>query len=300
MVKKKAKFNIKEQFVGYLFILPALLFFLIFVFYPTINTFRLSFFQWDLLTDKKIVFFDNYKKIFIDDRLGKIVLNTLLLSTFSVIIKISLGTILAYFVFRIKNKILSFILEASLFLPIVLPMSVVSIVFLLLFNTDIGAINGILHGIGFEKIHWLDSSFLPMVVVLIIDVWKGIGFFFIISLVAMREIPKSYLEAADLDGASSFQKFKSIVIPCISASTFFLIVNALITSIQIFEPVYLIMRDGGPGDATTTISYYIWKVGLHERNIGYGSALAVILFVFIMGITISQFIISKKKVYYDK
>ena len=290
----------KEILMGYLFILPALIFFTIFVLYPTINTVKLSFLKWDLLSEPKFVWFDNYVSIFKDQQLGRIIFNTFILTILSVSIKLSLGLILAYFVFKIKNKYLSITMEAAIFLPIMLPMSVVSMVFLFLFNTDIGAINGILSLIGIPKLDWLSGKFLPLVSVLIIDVWKGIGFFFIINLIAIRQIPKSYFDAASLDGANEYNKFKSIVIPCISASSLFLVVNALITSIQIFDPVYMIMRDGGPGDATTTISYYIWRTGLHERNIGYGSALAILLLFIIMGITLLQFKLSKKWVHYDK
>ena len=191
-------------------------------------------------------------------------------------------------------------MESAIFLPIVLPMSVVSMVFIMLFSTDTGAINGFLHVLGLNKVEWLASERMPLVSVLIIDVWKGLGFFFIISLVAMREIPITYLEAAELDGASSMQKFFRIILPCISASTLFLVVNALITSIQMFDPVYLIMKNGGPGDATTTISYYIWNTGIYERNVGYGSALAIVLCVVIMGITLIQFLLSRFWVNYDK
>ena len=296
----KSKLKRREALLGILFILPALIFFSVFVLYPTFNTIGLSFVKWDMLSEKKFVLFDNYKHLFTDERLGKIALNTLILTVLSVSLKLILGILLAYFVFNIKNKVGKIIMETVIFLPIVLPMSVVSMVFLMLLNTDVGAINGILQIFGISKIHWLDSQFLPLISVLIIDIWKGIGFFFIISLVAMREIPYSYLEAADLDGASKMYKFRKIVLPCISSQTFFLVINALITTIQIFDPVYMVMSNGGPGDATTTMSYYIWKTGLQERNVGYGSTLAVILFGVIMLVTLIQFLLSKYWVNYDK
>lgn len=285
----------KEYLLGYLFILPALIFFIAFVFYPTINSFILSLFDWDLLSDRVFVGFENYRHIFEDDRIAKIALNTVMLATMSIMLKLGLGTLLAYMVFKIKNKITKFILEFVIFLPVVLPMSVISMVFLMLFNTDIGAINGILFQIGLPKIAWLTSGFLPLVSVLIIDVWKGVGFFFIVSLVAIREVPQNLLEAAELDGANEFRKFVSIIVPVIRATTMFLVINAIITSLQIFDPVYMLMRDGGPGDAATTISYYIWNTGLYNRDTGYGSALAVVLFVVIMTITIIEIKIRERR-----
>ena len=290
----------KQSLIGICFVLPATILFALFTLYPAIRTAIMSFFEWDMLGDMEYVGLKNYIYMFQDERLVKILSNTVFLSVVSVVLKLSLGILLAYFVFTMKSKIGAVIMESAIFLPIVLPMSVVSMVFMMLFNTDTGAINGFLHVLGIEKINWLASEFMPLISVLIIDVWKGVGFFFIVSLVAMREIPISYLEAAELDGASSLQKFYKIILPCISATTLFLVINALITSIQMFDPVYMIMKNGGPGDATTTISYYIWNTGLYERNIGYGSALALVLCFTIMGLTLLQFILSRLWVNYEK
>ena len=290
----------KQSLFGICFVLPATILFCAFTLYPAIKTGIMSFYEWDMLGDMKYVGIQNYLDMFKDDRLGLILSNTVILSTISVVLKLSLGILLAYFVYTMKSKIGAIIMESAIFLPIVLPMSVVSMVFLMLFSTDTGAINGFLHVLGIPKVEWLTSGTMALVSVLIIDVWKGIGFFFIISLVAMREIPVSYLEAAELDGANSRQKFFKIILPCISASTLFLVINALITSIQMFDPVYLIMKNGGPGDAATTISYYIWNTGLYERNVGYGSALALVLCFAIMGLTLLQFLLSRYWVNYEK
>lgn len=290
----------KQSLFGICFVLPATILFAMFTLYPAIRTAIMSFFKWDMLGEMEYVGFKNYVDMFHDERLSKILSNTALLASVSVILKLSLGVLLAYFVYTMKSKIGAIIMESAIFLPIVLPMSVVSMVFMMLFSTDTGAINGFLHLLGIPKINWLSSEFMPLVSVLIIDIWKGVGFFFIVSLVAMREIPVAYLEAAELDGATSSQKFRKIILPCISATTLFLIINALITSIQMFDPVYMIMRNGGPGDAATTISYYIWNTGLYERNVGYGSALALVLCLTIMGLTLLQFILSRLWVNYEK
>lgn len=288
-----------EGVTGWLMITPALILFLGFVLYPAIRTFGLSFFDWDLLTDKEYVGFENFGKLFTDERLGTIIGNTLLLTAVSVVLKVALGFLLAYFVFRLQNKAGSVFMESAIFFPIIIPMSIISMVFVILFSTDTGAINGILYMIGLPKVPWLTGASMALWSVLIVDVWKGLGFFFIIYLVAIRNIPQSYLEAADIDGAGNAKKLFGIILPCVSATSLFLVINALITCLQLFEPVYLLTR-GGPGDSSNVISYYIWSVAFQERDIGYGSVLALVLFVFVMLVTIAQFAISKFWVHYDE
>ena len=288
-----------EGVTGWLMITPALVLFLAFVLYPAISTFSLSFFDWDLLTEREFVGFENFGKLFADERLGLIIGNTLLLTVVSVILKVALGFLLAYFVFRLRNKFGSVFMESAIFFPIIIPMSIISMVFVILFSTDTGAINGILYMLGLPKVPWLSSASMSLWSVLLVDVWKGIGFFFIIYLVAIRNIPQSYLEAADMDGAGNATKLFRIILPCVSATSLFLVINALITCLQLFEPVYLLTR-GGPGDSSNVISYYIWSVAFQERDIGYGSVLALVLFVFVMVVTIAQFAISKFWVHYDE
>lgn len=295
---KRKKFSKNEVIIAYAMILPATLLFLVFVAYPAIRTFSLSFFKWDLLTDAKFVGFSNFVNLFNDDRIKTVIINTLVFTVISVVLKLVLGFLLAYLVFKLKNKFGNVFMESSIFFPIIIPMSIVSMVFVMLFNTDTGAINGFLNSIGIPKIPWLSSAKMSLFSVMLVDVWKGVGFFFIIYLVGMRNIPASFLEAADIDGASPMRKVFSIIIPCISSTTLFLLINALITSLQIFDPVYLLTR-GGPGDSSNTISYYIWSKAFQERDIGYGSVLALVLFVFVMIVTIIQFIISKLWVNYD-
>lgn len=294
----KEKVTVREKVIGFLMIAPALAFFLAFVLYPTIKTFLYSFYDWDMLTEAEYVGLANFKKLFSDQRLGLIINNTLLLTAVSVVCKIAIGFALAYLVFSLRNKFGSVFMESAIFFPIIIPMSVVAMVFGMLLDTDTGAINAFLWQLGLKKIPWLSETKTALFSIILVDVWKGAGFFFINYLVALRDIPSSYLEAADIDGANAFDKVFCIMIPCVSSTSLFLVINAMITCLQLFEPVYLLTR-GGPGDATTTVSYYLWSNAFQSRNIGYGSAIALVLFVFVMFVTVLQFALSKWWVHYE-
>ena len=294
------KINIKarEYIAGYTMILPALIFFIAFALYPAIRTFTLPFYEWDMISNPVFVKFDNFVRLFQDERLPLMLKNTALVTVIPVIFKLILGFLCAYLVFRLHNKASSVFMESAIFFPIIIPMSIVSMVFTMLLGTDVGAINGILYALGLPKIPWLTSAKWAIWSIMMVDVWKGIGFFFIIYLVALRNVPKPYIEAAGIDGANQFYITVKILIPCVSATSLFLLLNALITGLQLFEPIYLLTR-GGPGDSTATVSYYIWSVAFQERDMGYGALLAFVLFCFVMLITLLQFLLSKYWVHYE-
>lgn len=297
---RRARINIKtsEYLTGYVMVLPAVIFFIAFALYPAIRTFILPFYEWDMLTPAVFVKFNNFIKLFGDERILMILRNTALVAVVPVVFKLVFGFLSAYLVFKLKGKAATVFMESAIFFPIIIPMSIVSMVFTMLLGTDVGAINGILFMLGLPKIPWLTSAKWAIWSVMAVDIWKGIGFFFIIYLVALRNVPKSYTEAAEMDGAGGFYTMVKILIPCVSATSLFLLINALITGLQLFEPIYLLTR-GGPGDSTATVSYYIWSVAFQERNMGYGALLALVLFCFVMLITLLQFLLSRFWVHYE-
>lgn len=295
---ENVKMKTREYLAGYAMVLPAVLLFIAFALYPAIRTFTLPFYDWDMLSAPVFVKFENFTRLFADERLPLILRNTALVAVVPVVFKLLFGFLAAYLVFRLRGKAATVFMESAIFFPIIIPMSIVSMVFTMLLGTDVGAINGILYALGLPKIPWLTSAKWAIWSVMMVDVWKGIGFFFIIYLVALRNVPKSYIEAAEIDGANQFYSTVKILVPCVSATSLFLLVNALITGLQLFEPIYLLTR-GGPGDATATVSYYIWSIAFQERDMGYGALLALVLFCFMMLITLLQFLLSKFWVHYD-
>lgn len=299
MAKKTMKKSRKREAVlAYTMLAPAILLFVTFVLIPLASTFVISFFEWDMLTPPEFVGWQNFEAIWRDKRLRTVIINTLLLAAGAVILKIVIGLLLAVAVHSIKSKFLTSVMESVFFFPIILPMAIVSIVWGMLLNTDMGVINGLLAFIGLGKVPWLTDPRFSLMTVTLLDVWKGVGFFFIIYLVALRNVPRDLFEAAEIDGAGKRQKFFSITLPLISPTTLFLTVQAIIGSLQVFDQAQ-ILTNGGPGDSSTTMVLYIYQNAFQRMDMGYGTTLALMLFVFIMFVTVIQMGLSKKWVFYN-
>jgi len=288
------------DFEGYLFVLPAFILFLTFAAVPAILTFRISFFEWDFLSpDMKFVGLENFKKIFEDDDFKMVMGNTAYFTIISVLLKVGLGVILANFVAkRLKNKVGQFMMETALFMPIVIPMSVVALVFNKLYDTEFGYLNGIIHMLGGAPIGWLSDPDIALNSIIVVDIFKGVGFFFIISLVAIRNIPKTYYEAAEIDGGSQFRQFINITLPQMGNTLVYLLITAFISSFQVFDAIY-IMLNGMFGDTKITISYMMWQQAFFYRDVGYASVISIVIFIIVLLITLVQFLLSRMVVKND-
>lgn len=288
----------KYDNIGYLFVLPALVFFTAFVLVPTFLTFRMAFYDWDLFSpDMTYVGWDNFVKLFQNEEFGMILGNTVFFTVVTVVAKVGLGVLLANFVaVHVKGKFGKFVMESSLFMPIVIPMSVVALLFNRMYDTEFGVLNGIIRFFGGDPVGWLTDSKIALLSVMLVDIFKGVGFFFIIALVAIRNVPRVYYEAAQIDGASKFRQTVSITLPLISNTIVFLCITAFISSFQIFDPIY-IMLNGMFGDTKITISYMMWQQAFFYRDVGFAAVIAIVIFIFVMLITILQFVLSKVLVY---
>lgn len=293
--KRKKK---KYDNIGYLFVLPAFAFFAAFVLIPTVLTFRMAFFDWDLFSpNMTFVGWANFKKLFESEEFGMILGNTVYFTVVTVIAKVGLGVLLANFVaMHVKGRVGKFIMESSLFMPIVIPMSVVALLFNKMYDTDFGVLNGIIVALGGDPVGWLTDSEIALNSVMIVDIFKGVGFFFIISLVAIRNVPAVYYEAAKIDGASTFIQTFKITLPLIGNTIVFLFITAFISSFQIYDPIY-IMLNGMFGDTKITISYMMWQQAFFYRDVGFAAVISIVIFIFVMIVTILQFVLSKVLVY---
>lgn len=293
---RKSRYS--EWFWGYVLIGPSLLLFLVFVLIPIISSVVLSFYKWNMLSPASFAGLDNYKSIVSDKRLGTVLSNTFYFAALTVAAKMAIGLLLAKLVADIRNKWVVSLLESAYFFPILLPFSVVAMVWGMFFNTDFGVVNGLLQMIGLNRIPWFTDMTWALRSIMMLDIWKGLGFFFIIYLVALRNVPREFYEAADIDGAGKMQMFWRISIPHISPTSFFLLITSLIGGLQVFDPAYILTR-GGPGDATRTIVLYLWETAFQKLNMGYGTTLAIMLFFIVLIITLLQFVLGKRWVHYD-
>lgn len=287
------KFVNNTQMSALIFLLPALLGILIFIVIPVICSFGLSFVQWDLLNPIKFVGFENYREIFHDGLFYKILGNTIVfaLSTsfLGVIIPLILASILNT---KIRG---SEFFKGAYFLPFITPMVVVGVVWAWIFDPNIGLLNQMLH----LHLNWLYDSKLAMPALIVVSVWKLIGYNMIIFLSSLSAISQSLFEAAKIDGANSFQIFKNVTIPMLSPTIFFVVIITAISSFQVFDLIYL-MTQGGPFDSTNVLVYAIYKNAFEYFNVGKASAIAYVLFVIILVLTLIQWSLRKKLVYNEK
>ncbi|MFI3300950.1 MAG: sugar ABC transporter permease [Candidatus Gastranaerophilales bacterium] len=279
-----------EKLAGWVFIMPALIGTMIFIIIPVICSFGLSFAKWDLLNPIQFVGLANYHEIFTNQLFYKILLNTVIFalstSVFGVIIPLLLASIL-------NNKIRgSEFYKTAYFLPFITPMIVVGIIWQWIFDPNIGFLNQFLH----ININWLYDTNFVMPALILVSVWKLIGYNMIIFLSALSGVSQSLYEASKIDGANPYQTFKNITVPMLSSTIFFVIIITAISSFQVFDLIYL-MTQGGPLDSTNVLVYAIYKNAFEYFKIGEASALAYVLFVIILGLTLIQWKLRKKIVY---
>ena len=278
---------------AWIFILPALLGIIIFIIIPLFFSFGLSFAKWDLLNPIEFVGLDNYKVIFSEPVFYKILSNTVVFalstSIFGVIIPLILAAIL-----NTKIRASEFY-KTAYFLPFITPMIVIGIVWQWIFDPNIGLLNQVLS----IHINWLYDENFAMTALIIVSVWKLIGYNMIIFLSSLSGISQNLFEAAKIDGANSFQTFKNVTIPMLSPTIFFVVIITAINSFQVFDLIYL-MTEGGPFDSTNVLVYTIYKNAFEYFNAGKASAIAYVLFTIVLVLTLIQWSLRKKLVYSEQ
>lgn len=279
-----------KAFMGWVFILPALAGTLIFIIIPVFFSFGLSFVKWDLLNKPEFVGLKNYWDIFTSPLFGKILLNTFVYaistSVFAVIIPLVLACIL-------NSKIRgSEFFKTAYFLPFITPMIVIAVIWQWIFDPNIGILNYVLK----LNINWLYDINFAMPALIIVSVWKLIGYNMLIFLSGFSVINQSLFEAARIDGANAFDMFRFVTVPLLSSTIFFVIVITCISSFQVFDLIYM-MTQGGPMDSTNVLVYAVYKNAFEYFKIGRASAIAYVLFAIILTLTVIQWKLRKKLVY---
>ncbi len=278
---------------AWMFILPAVLGTFIFIIIPVVCSFSLSFTDWDLLNDIKFVGLDNYKNILTDGLFWKMLGNTFVyaisVSVFGVIIPLILASML-------NNKIRgSEFYKTAYFIPFITPMIVIALVWQWIFDPNIGGINTLLN----LHVNWLYDKAFAMPVLIVVSVWKLIGYNMIIFLSGFASINQELLEASKIDGANSFNTFRHITIPLLSSTIFFVIVITSISSFQVFDLIYM-MTEGGPENSTMVLVYSIYKYAFEYFDVGRASAIAYVLFAIIFILVLCQWKLRKKMVYNEE
>lgn len=282
----------KQSFAGYLFVMPALVGTLIFIIIPIFCSFGLSFTKWDLLNPIEFAGLDNYKAVFTEPVLIKILINTFVYAITTTVFGVIIPLILAY-ILNCKIRGAEFF-KTAYFLPFVTPMIVIGIIWEWIFDPNIGILNQVLH----LHINWLYDTNFAMPALIIVSVWKLIGYNMVIFLSGLSTMNNELLEASRIDGANAIQTFRHVMIPLLSPTIFFVVIITAISSFQVFDLIY-VMTQGGPLDSTNVLVYSIYKNAFEYFNIGKASALAYVLFGIILILTLFQWKIRKKVVYLE-
>ncbi|CAN7593528.1 MULTISPECIES: carbohydrate ABC transporter permease [unclassified Paenibacillus] len=291
--------NRSEALRGWLFIFPSLLGFGLFTFIPIIFSLVISFANWNFLegfSGIEFVGFSNYTKMWSDHWFIDSLKNNLVFTCVTVPATIVLSLLSALALN--KGAYLKSTFRMLIFMPHISSLVAISVVWGVLYNPSQGPINAFLRSLGIsDPPGWLSSSTWALPAIMIMTIWSNIGYNMIIYLAGLQGIPKDLYEAAKIDGAGSRGCFFHITLPMLSSTTFFVLITSMIHSFQVFIAVFS-MTYGGPGTATSVITFYIYQSAFKFFDMGYASAMAWILFIMIFIITIVQWRGQKKWVHY--
>lgn len=286
-----------RQALPYLLIAPSLAVFLLFEIYPISYSLYLSFTKWNLISPTKTwVGLANYQDLLTSAEFHRSLINTLLYTAGRVIFSLSFALAMAILV-NSQKRWASWV-QAAIFSPHVISMVSVSLLWLWLMDPTHGLLNYLLGLVGIPSLKWLGASSTALLSLIIVAVWKVIGYDMLIFLAGLQSIPAELQEAAKIDGAGPFRRFWSITLPLLSPTLFFLSVTSIISSFQVFD-IVRVMTGGGPGDSTNVLVYYIYQYGFRYFKIGHSSAASIVLLVLVLGLTLLQFRVLERRVHYD-
>lgn len=282
--------------LGYAFISPAMVLFVIFIGAPFVVAIALAFFKWDLLTPAQPAGLDNFARLFTDPLLGKVLLTTFIFAIASVVTHVAGALLLALALNRVANRVVSYFVRASLFFPFLISWAAVSLLWKFVLDPSFGYVAYYLQQWGIPSPNWFTDPAWSLPAIIGIDFWHTIGYTFVIMLAGLQTVPKELVEAARTDGANSVQVFFNVTVPLMSPTLFFATVITFIGAFQIFDPMQIITQ-GGPDNSTMSIVMYLYQTGFQSFDIGFASSIALLVFVIIMGVTVLQFWGSRKWVY---
>jgi multiple sugar transport system permease protein len=287
---------LKQNLVAYSFILPNLLGFALFTLVPVVFSLGLALMNWDGANVVTWAGLDNFKKLFSDTTFRISLFNTFyyVIGTVPPTMAAALGLALLLNQ-RLRGR--NFF-RTTFFFPYVASLVAVAVVWNMLFHPAMGPVNQFLVSLGVENPpRWSASVDWAMPTVIMASIWRGVGYYMVIYLAALQGIPSYLYEAAEIDGANAWQKFRYVTLPMLTPATFFVSIMLTIASFKVFDLI-MVMTRGGPGRATNVLVIHTYNMAFREFRFGYSSAIALVLFVIVLIITIVQFRMEKRWVSY--
>ncbi|RCW44282.1 carbohydrate ABC transporter permease [Paenibacillus prosopidis] len=296
--QKNGSLQMKETIAGILFVGPMLIGVTVLTIIPILATFMLSLADWNFIAgfkDIRWVGFDNFERLFQDDAFLKSLKNN---AYFLLTVPIYLAVSMFLAIIIDKQVYMKSYFKVAYFMPYISSIVAVAIVWQVLFHPSAGPVNQLLLSLGIDNPpKWIADPKYALPSLMMISVWVSIGFNMIVYIAGLQSIPRDLYEAADIDGANAWNKFKSITFPQLSSTSFFLLVTGIISTFKVFDLIAILTK-GGPISSTSMIVWYLYDTAFVNLKIGYASSMAVVLFACVMLITLLQWIGQKKWVNY--
>ena len=287
-----------QRLLTVLFLAPTVIGLFVFTVVPIVASIVLAFFRWDIISSPTFVGMDNFADIGGDPTVRVAFRNTFAFVIVAVALQLAVALGLAVLVqSRMPNWLRAFF-RSSLFFPLILSAASVSLVMAYLFNQDFGLVNRVLNAVGIADVPWLTSTTGAATVVVLVYVWQNFGFTFLLFIGGLAAIPQDVYEAASIDGASGWRRFRNVTLPLLSPTVLVASVMAIIAALQIFDQPYVLTR-GGPEDATRTAVMVIFETAFRQLEFGRASAIGLLLTLIIIAATAAQFVISRRLVFYQ-
>lgn len=281
----------------YLLVAPLLAFIAVFTYIPIFTSIDLSFRSWNFMSpDMPFVGLDNYARLLGSQSFWNSMSVTTIFAVVSVPLRLALALAIASYLKREAAS--SRVLRGALFLPTITSTVSIAVVFSWVFSTDYGLANAFLSALGLGKMPWLQDPTLALLVLILINTWKQLGYDVIIYIAGLQAVPQELYDAAAIDGGKRWQVFRRVTVPLIMPTTYFLLVVSVIEAFQVFTIINVMTR-GGPAGATDMLVHLLYRTGFVLFDIGTGSALAVILFALLIVLALLKSRIVGSKVHYE-
>ena len=289
MIKLK---HLKTKSLPYLMVSPYLLHLTLFVAFPVIFSLVLTVHKWNIISPMEYVGFDNFIRLFQDHLFWRSLINTLIFLLVHIPLQIIVALALAYF---LNEKIfMRGFFRAVFFLPVVISGVVVAMLWQQIYSFDSGLLNKMLVDIGAGKVGWLSNPNLSMISIALMATWKNVGLYVILFLIGLQTVPKMYYEAADIEGASTWQKFWYITVPAINPTIFMVTILSTLGGFSLFIEPY-IMTGGGPLNSSLSAMLYIYKQAFEYYHMGYSATLGMsFAFIIMVVMVIQKYTIEKE------
>jgi len=284
-MKARTKRQLAQEARGVAWTLPALVFLLLFTLYPMVNSIITSFYNWNLTGRKKYIGTYNYQKLFSNPEIYETIWRTVQYAIIVLPVTLILGFLLALLLKRSSK--LNVVFRTMLFTPRVSSMVAISVVWLFIYNPQYGLLNSVLGFFGVPPVRWLNETASALPSIALITIWRMLGYSTVVYLGGIQNISEDVLEASTIDGANALQTVWHITVPLTSPTTFMLLILNSIEVLKMFTTIN-VMTDGGPAKATQNLVVMLYEYAFRRYQVGYASAIALVLFLLILIINLVQ------------